>query len=402
MRESKTPDTLLFAILFLFFLQVLSDFIQSIYAFGLLVTAFTIQLAAVLLLFTPVVLIALRKPPSRMWMIALAAVAILGRLAEPLLDPGGKLVACGISVGAFMLLFPTFLASSRRYGLPKSPWLGTSLLLAVSLSIFLRAANSSLDLSESGVYQFLAWALALLAGWLIWRSHAFASGPESSEISLTQRTLGESRASTGHIVGLCIGLASVTLMLYFGFMSPTVIARWTGYSYAATIAVLGVTFTSFAYLMSTRQWASDHSPFWSARVVKGWNALFIAMLVLTILPHQIAFPANANAYPIDAPMVSPWAVLPFFLMLILSPVIFIDFTLYHPAALGRRPVGPAVGRRVCGCSHLHPRDGVLSRVHHDLRLRANCRPAIPRPLLVGLPSGRVGTWPAGIVASLAE
>ena len=85
-----------------------------------------------------------------MWTIALAAVAILGRLTEPLLDPGGKLVACGISVGAFMLLFPILLASSRRYGLPKSPWLGTSLLIAVSLSIFLRAANSSLDLSESG------------------------------------------------------------------------------------------------------------------------------------------------------------------------------------------------------------------------------------------------------------
>ena len=127
--------------------------------------------------------------------------------------------------------------------------------------------------------------------------------------SRLRRELPEShRASTGRIVGLCIGLASVILMLYFGFMSPTVIARWTGYSYAATIAVLGVTLTIFAFLMSTRPWSGDHSPFWSARVIKVWNALFIAMLVLTILPHQIGFPANSNAYPIDAPMVSPWAV----------------------------------------------------------------------------------------------
>ncbi len=328
MRESETPKVLLFAVLFLFFLQVLSDFIQSIYAFGLLVTAFTIQLAAILLLFTPLILLALRKPPSRMWIIALAAVAILGRLTEPLLDPGGKLVACGISVGAFMLLFPLLLASSRQRGVQKPHLLGPSLLIAVSLSIFLRTANSSLDLSESGPYQLLAWALALLAGWLIWRSQAFAFIAKESELSPAQGAARVPRASTGRIVGLCIGLASVILMLYFGFTSPSVIARWTGYSYVATIAVLGVTLTIFAFLMSSRQWGGDRSPFWSARVIKGWNALFIAMLVLTILPHQIGFPANANAYPIDAPMVSPWAILPFFLMLILSPVIFIDFTLY--------------------------------------------------------------------------
>src|SRR5512142_2723699 len=101
MRSHRTALIILLAIPFVFFLQALSDFIQSIYAFGLLVTAFTPQLAAVVLLFSPVALVFFRGEPSRRWLLAVGAVAVIGRLVEPLLDPGGRLVACGISVGAF-------------------------------------------------------------------------------------------------------------------------------------------------------------------------------------------------------------------------------------------------------------------------------------------------------------
>src|SRR5512140_3062192 len=146
MRSTRTGQIALLAILFLFFLQVLSDFIQSIYAFGLLVTAFTIQLAAVALLFTPLALLVARKPPSRRWIVVMAAVGMLGRLLEPLLDPGGRPVACGLSVGAFLLLFPSLLGHRLRRSI--LGWaLGSGLALAVLLSILFRAAGSSLDVT---------------------------------------------------------------------------------------------------------------------------------------------------------------------------------------------------------------------------------------------------------------
>jgi endonuclease/exonuclease/phosphatase family metal-dependent hydrolase len=343
MRASnKTSEIVLFAVLFLFFLQVLSDFIESIYAFGLLVTAFTIQLASVLLLFTPLLWLLVRKTPSRAWMIGLGAVAVLGRLVEPMLNPGGKLVACGVSVGAFMVLFPLLLASARR----KSSALAASLLIAVSVSIFLRAAHSSLDLSESGIYQLIAWVLGALAGGLIWRLGLFGSGqardpkparaPGKSKDSASLAVEGTAASpSMNRVIGLCIGLASVIIMLYFAFASPTVIARWTGYSYLTIISVLGVVLTIFALVTSSADWTSYgqspnrfYSLLRSARVIQGWNALFIVVLVLTILPHQILFPVKAQAYPFDALAVSPWSMLPLFLMLVLSPIVFIDFGLY--------------------------------------------------------------------------
>src|SRR5512141_2054632 len=166
MRFRRSLEIVLFAVLFLLFLQVLSDFIQSIYAFGLLVTAFTIQIASILLLFTPLLLLVLRKPLSRPRLIDLTSVAIAGRLIEPVLDPGGRLVACGVSVGAFMLLFPLLIANgsspkpspdadqttnnAEPYQRTRRAWsLASSMLIALSLSIFLRAAGSSFGLSQS-------------------------------------------------------------------------------------------------------------------------------------------------------------------------------------------------------------------------------------------------------------
>ena len=166
MRNTRFTETILFSILFLFFLQALSDFIAAIYAFGLLVVAFTLEVASIILLFTPLLLLLFRKAPSKSVLFGLAVIAITARLVEPLLNPGGRLVACGISVGTFMMLFPFLL--HRR--LNTRGWQAANgLLLALALSIFLRTANSSLDLSESGMFQVIGWLLGILAAALLWR-----------------------------------------------------------------------------------------------------------------------------------------------------------------------------------------------------------------------------------------
>ncbi|HEX8990210.1 MAG TPA: endonuclease/exonuclease/phosphatase family protein [Anaerolineales bacterium] len=383
MRSNRTDLIIVLSILFLFFLQVLSDFIQSIYAFGLLVTAFTIQLAAVLLLFTPLVLVFLRKPPSRPWLIGFACVAMLGRLLEPLLDPGGRLVACGVSVGAFMLLFPSVLAAGvgRSAGGWRPAW---GLLIAAMLSILFRAAGSSLDMSEVSIYQVIAWVLAAVAVRLMWtleldemqppkltdlakearetqgESDEALSHQERRERSLQSLEVsGRNAASaapvaapspplarprTGRLVGLCLGLASVITTLYFAFVSPTVMARWTAYSYAAIVIVLLFAWLGFALLVE----------FWPARIAslsRGvmliWNALFVILLVLAILPQQFAFSTSPDSYPINMAPVTSLAAVPLFLMLILSPVIFADFLFYTRQISAERP---RLGQLGCGFS----------------------------------------------------
>lgn len=320
MRHTKTVETILFGILFLFFLQSLSDFIEAIYAFGLLVTAFTIQIASIILLFTPLLLIFFRKGLSRPWMLILAYAAIFGRLAEPMLDPGGKLVASGISVGAFLLLFPLLLWNNKDV---KGWRAGSGLVIALALSILLRTVNSGLDASEFGSFQLTGWLLAGVAAALLWQADL---NPRSD--------LNEEKTASGtRINASTLGLASVILMIYFAFSSPTVIARWTGFSYPTLIIILAVVLAAFAALYSTGRF-----PHWvTPRLVLGWNVLFIAAIVLTILPHQIAFPSTPSAYPLPEPAVSSLAAIPLIVMLILSPILFIDFILYARQISAARP-----------------------------------------------------------------
>ena len=362
MRPNRTAQLALFSIVLLFFLQVLSDFIQSIYALELLVVALTIRLTAVLVLLTPLILLFVRRPPSRPWIVGLASVAMLGRLLEPMLDPRGRLVLCAISVGAFMLLFP-ILVASRPPGSIAGWRLASGLLIAVMTSIFFRTAGSGLDISEVGIYQIIAWALGVLAVRLIlsWKAGnetdrelespapppipnngaEAASYDERREQSLRALEIGPKAAppaalgvpprsdtvkapSTARVLGLCIGLVSVIILIYFAFANPMVIARWTGYSFLAILSVLVAALLGFALSFSSR---------WMPRVLSRptiliWNGLFVLMLVLTILPHQVRFPASPEGYPLDVSAPSPAGMIPLLLMLLLSPVIFVDFMLY--------------------------------------------------------------------------
>ncbi len=327
MRSTKTAETILFSILFLFFLQVISDFIEAIYAFGLLVTAFTIEVASILLLFTPLVLVFFRKPPTKVLMLGLSCIAIGARLLEPLLSPSGKLVACGVSVGVFMLLFPVLLHNRSSV---RGWQIGSGLAIAVSLSIFFRTVNSSLDLSEYGMFQIISWLLAIVAANLLWRTDV-----------LSPQEISTAKASSGwRLTSLSIGLASVILMLYFAFTSPTVIARWTGNSYPVIVTTLVVVLAVFGALLTSDRFSSWLTP----RAILSWNVLFLLLLVLTILPHQITFPSNPDAYPVNEPPVSALATLFLVLMLAFFPVIFIDFMLFARQISLEKPSLPQMGR----------------------------------------------------------
>jgi endonuclease/exonuclease/phosphatase family metal-dependent hydrolase len=333
MRNPKVTETILFSVLFLFFLQSLSDFIEAIYAFGLLVTAFTVEVTSIVLLFTPLFLLAFRKAPSRSFLLGLAGMAVAARLVAPMLAPGGKLVACGISVGAFMLLFPLLLQRRARVHGGQA---GRGLLIATSLSILFRTANSSLDLSQSGIFQGISWLLGIAALILLWRA----------DLSAAEELPSDRKPAAGRVTGLAIGLASVLLMIYFAFASPTVIARWTGFSYPAIVITLVTALAVFGYLLG-----SEHFSVWlTRRAILGWNVFFVALLALTILPHQIAFPSSPDAYPLAASAASPLAAIFPFLMLVLSPILFIDFILLLREISWEKPSLPQLGGSFAGAA----------------------------------------------------
>ncbi|MGB4802160.1 MAG: hypothetical protein WBV59_05870, partial [Anaerolineae bacterium] len=97
MRLSPTLQrTTVYAVFFLFFFQLLADFVEAIYAFGLLGTNIPPEIVAVLLFFSPLLLLLWRRGRPRHLLFILAALVLLSRVLEPFLDTRGRMFVAGL------------------------------------------------------------------------------------------------------------------------------------------------------------------------------------------------------------------------------------------------------------------------------------------------------------------
>jgi endonuclease/exonuclease/phosphatase family metal-dependent hydrolase len=318
LKKEVALGWVVYGILFLFFFQLLADFVEAIYAFGLLGTSIPPEIASVLFLFSPFLLLGRKNGLGRRALVVIIGVMIVARLAEALLDTRGRMLVSGLGVSCFLLLFPAMFYDLRGRLLEgeykDGIQMGAGLVAAVALSIFLRAVNSGSDLSTSGSYQAIAWILAAVAVILFIRRKREA--PPGTPAGAADRPV-----ALGRVVVLSVGLVAVFVLLYFSFTSPNVIARWTGTSYLLVLGVSALSLAGFAWLWARGRLALPAAVLW------GWNGLFVTALVLTILPFQIAFPSDPGAYPLAEPRPSALSIVPLLLMLALYPVLFLDFSL---------------------------------------------------------------------------
>lgn len=328
--KQHCAEIILYSILFLFFLQLISDFVEAIYAFGLLGTSLPVETVCVLFLLSPVVLLLLRKGVTGKLLVLTGEAMLVSRVVEAMLDTRGKMIVAGIGVGCFMVFFPSLLRyldddETRGNGLT----FGIGLTGGLALSILFRTLKSGTDLSTYEGFQSVGWVLATIAGVLMLDLSARAEKTPQS---------GSRSFHVPRVVGLCLGLTSVFVLLYFSFASPNVIARWTGASYLFVILVTLLTLCLFVYLL-TKQRLAALTP----KVILIWNILFVLALVSTILAHQIKFPSDVGAYPLAEPAVTLLHRVPLFLTLILFPVILIDFVFFTRELVAAQPSSRLLG-----------------------------------------------------------
>jgi len=332
MRASKFPgqvrEVMLYSVLFLFFFQLLSDFVEAIYAFGLMGGGLPVEIVYVLLLFSPLVLLLLRGDLSGWRLVMVGELMLAARLVEVTLDTRGRMVVGGLGVACFLILLPCLLRGRGEEG---GALLGAGLTVGLALSILFRALGSGLDISTCGRFQFIGWVLALAAAVLLLDLRE-SRGPVADT--------GRGRATLWRTAGLGVGLISVLVVAYFAFTSPNVIARWTGASYPLVVAAIVLALGLFAGWLT---WGARLGAVLTPRVVLVWNVLFVLSLVLTILGHQVGFPSDAGGYPLAEPAVTLWHHVPLLLMLLLFPVILVDFMLLAQTLAPARPSSRALG-----------------------------------------------------------
>ena len=313
---------LLYGLLFLFFLQLLTDFVAAIYAFGLLGTSIPPEMGFVVLFFSPVLLLALRRPGPRLMSI-LFLLIMLARLVEPLLPTYGRMLFAGLGVAFWLMFFPLLLwreAQVSREGLPMSMTAG--LLLATLLSAGFRAWGMGEDASLVGWGQMVGVGLAWIGGWLWWKGE-FMQMPERAESPI---------ASASGVTGLVLGLMAGWMLVYFAFSAPYVMARWTGVDAWWVLGVMLAAWVVWAWVWSRAGGRLTHQ-----RVHMIGLTLFVVMLFAAIQGFIPYFPNDPTGYPLPGKVENRGVFVPFFIMLMLSPLLFVGIQHLFAAILARRP-----------------------------------------------------------------
>jgi endonuclease/exonuclease/phosphatase family metal-dependent hydrolase len=314
-ERARLVEISLFAVLFLVFFQLLAAFIEKTYVFGLLQTDIPVEIVAVLFLLSPVFLLFIKKPASKDVLLYLGLAFLVCRAVSVLLDTRWQMLLSGLGSGLFLIFLPLSLhRMGRKPDDHPAGALAIGLGIAVLFSMLLRALFSGNDLSEFGSFRAFSWLLAAV-GYALLIAWTQSSEPRSRSASPS------APAGFWRITGLSVGLLASLALLYFSFTSPTVIARWTGESYALIAALAAVGLVLFIVLR-----VSGLLSHWLSRpvVVLLWNTLFLFSLLFTIGSQQIFFPMESGAYPLVAPAVSGMAGITLIFMLLLYPIVFLN------------------------------------------------------------------------------
>ncbi len=305
-------------LLFLFFFQLLSDFIVSIYALNLIEVELNENVLALLFLLTPIILLFFKKGFPNKGFIIIGELMVICRVLQPFLMVYLKMLVTGIGLGCFMIFFPVFLQKRTKGNYEKNGIkLGVGLVIAVIASITLRTFGSSIDLSTYSWFMWIGW---ILAAYLALNIPQITNNIRNEKIIQTTEKMKVIPGSKWKILYLTLGMIGIITLIYLTFSSPTVLARWTGVDFILILIILLISNILFLFV-------HFYYPQFLHRINKWiiilWNIVFIASLVITILSNSIFF-AFVNSYPLffDSNIIG---VIFLIVMLILSPIIFIDF-----------------------------------------------------------------------------
>ncbi|MHA1522403.1 MAG: endonuclease/exonuclease/phosphatase family protein [Promethearchaeota archaeon] len=332
--NSNLPLLIFSGLMFLIFLQLFSDFVESVYIFALMTLSLNINVLSVLFLLSSIFILLMPRKSTKKtkkFVMGIAnGILILARLLEPMFDTKLRMMISGLGLGAFMVFLPLFLSFvSEKKDTNTGFTMGLGLTFAISTSILFRVLNSSIDISTYRGFQAIGWGLALLELYslklYLHRSNKASQlnksvesekGKESGNLSVPTPP----KAKNFPLLSI-FGLFSILFIVYFGFTTPNILARWTEANYVVLTISMIVVFcgSGIALILKPKFYARLNK-----QILAIWNGLFAMALVGTILVNQVVFPDVVDTYPIAVAQPSFFHWIPLVILIISSPILVID------------------------------------------------------------------------------
>jgi endonuclease/exonuclease/phosphatase family metal-dependent hydrolase len=298
---------IVFGILLLFIIQSIGTLVESIYILDLMNSSLDEKVLGVLFFFAPLLLLPFFKKDQRLLVWILFGLLFVARGLTPYLSTSNRILASGIatavSLGLFFLLITSKPAISR--------WAPAGLALAVGLSTLLRTVGHGIELSLTPAGGWVGWGLGLLLGCCLVLSDLKREPADQQK--------GEKRTAP------VLGIYLILTLVYFSISAPAVIARWTEGNYTLIVSTVSLFSLGWVWLFITQPSLLERI---SPRLLVFWNLLFTASLTLTLLAHRVSFPPNLDSPAVVVGTPSALQMVPLGLMLLLFPVLFLDFQVF--------------------------------------------------------------------------
>ncbi len=327
----------LFSVIFLFFIQTLSDLVERIYAFALLNLEPDENILGLLFLLSPLILLAFWKKIPDLALLITGELIIISRLCEPFASGMWIYMFAGLSVGSFLVFFPGFIIRMKNREEETGFDFGIGLAIAVGLSILFRTAGATVDISQYGWFQIIGWFLGIVASVIL---VGLFLKFNTKDLEVTKPADEPIKSSFWKVLGLSIGIFSIFIAIWFTFMSPTVVTRWTEGNYIGI--VIGI-LLMLGVFVGLKLWKPDLVNKLKPWMLWVWNGLFAISMTLTVLVHQIFFPTGSASYPLVAPATMWYHQIPLVFMIILSPILYLDFTLLTKELIKVKPTPAKMG-----------------------------------------------------------
>ncbi len=313
----KTRNTLLFALLLLFFIQLLGMWIESIYRMSLIKLGPGKELYGALLLLLPLMVFTIGEKRERACLWGATVTFVAARLICPQVGAVGQIIVGGVGVSMFLIILSY--AFSARYATLQGD-MGQAVGIAVLLSVALRSWGSSIDVSMEGMTAVLGWMLALL---VLYQFRAAMSAAQCAACSADSTVASPpTMPSIARRILAMLGLFSNFTLVYLVFSCPAVVCAWNGYTQlgASEVTAVGCVVVTFTAMLLMPQRMASPRFF----LVGAWNVLLIVLLVGGLFLGRAMLPMSADSQAVFVNVDAAPGRNLLYLALLLAPVVIFN------------------------------------------------------------------------------
>lgn len=309
-------ELIFISLLFLVFLQTLNTFITNVFALNFILFGIGPYTILVIFFLSPPILLFFKKKFHISGIYVTISLLLIARVLMVFItDLVALSLITGVGVSAFLVFLPAYLVRRKETnGTPSFLTITQGLIIAIGLSIALKALGHSFDISIFGLGRIISAVIVAIVILMLPGLYFREVEQDDSEITKEDEALEideeeiekeaplpGKKVRFGKVFLLSLGIFGVFLIEWFALAFPNAFARWSDSSYQIVTIIILASNALFLILITVRPKILNELKIWLVVIL---NVLLITSIILvsallgTIVVQQIFTYVTAVLSPI--------------------------------------------------------------------------------------------------------